>query len=143
MTLLLPLALWCTCLAVIDLRVRRLPNFLTIPGAIAILAFAYIAGNGRAALVGGLLLAGLYLLVHLLAPRALGAGDVKLALGLGAAAALGGADAWVLAAFLAPMGTAIAGGVLMVSRARTEGPTVLPHGPSMCGATLIALALAT
>ena len=127
----------------IDVCTRRLPNILTIPGAIAILAFALTTGKGRPALVGGFLLAGVYLLVHLLAPHALGAGDVKLALGLGAAAALGDTDAWVLAAFLAPVGTAIAGGVLIVLRGRTEGPTVVPHGPFMCGATVIALALAT
>ncbi len=116
---------------------------LTVPGAIAILTFGFATGKGRAALVGGLLLAGLYLALHLLAPHALGAGDVKLALGLGAGAALGGADAWVLAAFLAPVGTAIAGCVLMALRERTQGPTVVPHGPFMCGATVIALALAT
>lgn len=143
MTALLPLALWCLCLSTIDVYERRLPNLLTIPGAIAILAFGFATGRGRAALVGGLLLAGLYLALHLFSPHAMGAGDVKLALGLGAAAALGSADAWVLAALLAPVGTAVAGVILMALHGRTQGPTVVPHGPFMCGATVIALALAT
>lgn len=139
---LLALSGWCVCLSVVDLRERRLPDALTVPGAAVILTLATAIGQGRVAAVGGLLLAGLYLLIHLAAPRALGAGDVKLALGLGAGAALGGAQVWVTAAVLAPIGTAIAGAVLLVWRGR-DGPTMVPHGPSMCCSTVIALALAT
>ena len=49
------------------------------------------------------------LLVHLLSPAAMGAGDVKLALGLGALAGAFGVDAWVLAALGAPLLTAVWG----------------------------------
>ena len=74
-----------------------------------------------------------YLVVHLLSPAAMGAGDVKLALGLGALAGAFGADAWLWAALGAPMLTALWG---LLSRRR-----VLPHGPAMCAATAAAVLL--
>ncbi|MBF6360075.1 prepilin peptidase [Nocardia farcinica] len=137
------LAAWCATLTVIDLRTRRLPNVLTGIGAAAVLGYA--AGSGRlgVALGGALLLALPYLLVHLLAPTACGAGDAKLAVGLGAAAGLGGSTAWVAAALGGPLLTAAVGLVVLGAR----GPAArgspadrrLPHGPAMCAATLLAL----
>ncbi|MCE9515077.1 MAG: A24 family peptidase, partial [Mycobacterium sp.] len=75
---------WAVALSVVDLRERRLPNVLTLSGAAVITAGAAVAGRGTAALLGGLALSALYLVVHLAAPSGLGAGDVKLALALGA-----------------------------------------------------------
>jgi leader peptidase (prepilin peptidase)/N-methyltransferase len=75
--------LWMGALTVCDIRHRRLPNALTLPGAGAILLAAAVAGRGLPALAGAAALAGTYLLVHLVAPAGMGAGDVKLALGLG------------------------------------------------------------
>ncbi|MGV9676741.1 prepilin peptidase [Nocardia sp. NPDC003482] len=137
------LALWCTALSVIDFRVRRLPDALTLPGALAVLGYAAGADRLAAAVAGALLLAVPYLLVHMAAPAAFGAGDVKLALGLGAAAACGGANTWMWAALSAPVLTALGGGALTVFRAyRSHAPpanTTVPHGPSMCVGTLAAL----
>ena len=48
-------------------------------------------GAAWPALAGAAALAGLYLLVHLVAPAAMGAGDVKLAIGLGGLAGCFGA----------------------------------------------------
>jgi leader peptidase (prepilin peptidase) / N-methyltransferase len=124
-------AVWCLVLAVYDVRTLRLPNWGTLPGAAAVLGYAAALGRAEAALVGAGMLAGLYLAVHLAAPRSFGAGDVKLALGLGGAAALGGAHAWLAAAVLAPAVTALVG---LVVRRR-----LVPHGPAMCAATLLAL----
>ncbi|MGF7120903.1 prepilin peptidase [Rhodococcus sp. TAF43] len=124
---------WTIAAGVVDLRVRRLPNVLTLPGAVAIVGFATATGQWRTAVVGGLMLSGLYLLVHLTAPAAMGAGDVKLALGLGAAAGLGGAQTWLAAAALAPVLTAVVG----VLRGRADG--MIAHGPSMCAATALAM----
>ncbi|WP_307829433.1 A24 family peptidase [Antrihabitans stalagmiti] len=129
---------WCAALSVIDATTLRLPNASTLLGAVAVLGYGVATGRGSVAVIGGLLLALLYLTVHLLAPSAMGAGDVKLAIGVGAAAALGGGEAWVLAALLAPLGTAVAGLVLIVRR-RRSGRTVVPHGPFMCAATVFAL----
>ena len=64
----------------------------------------------------------------------MGAGDVKLALGLGALTGAFGADVWLLGAVGAPALTALFG---LLARVRT-----LPHGPSMCVASLAAAALA-
>ncbi|UGT43047.1 A24 family peptidase [Nocardia yamanashiensis] len=107
---------WCVVLIRADLCERRLPNALTIPGAVVVLAYATGSGRLGVALVGALLLALPYLVVHLAAPGALGAGDVKLAMGLGAVTALGGAQCWVRAALGAPALTAIGGVVVLVVR---------------------------
>lgn len=129
---------WTIALSVIDIRDHRLPNRLTLPGAAVILAAATLCGRGFPASVGGAVLGGLYLAVHCLNPSGMGAGDVKLALGLGALAGALGATVWVPAALAAPVLTAVAGGV---RAARGRGRAV-PHGPSMCAATLVAAALA-
>ncbi len=126
-------AWWMVTAGVVDLRVHRLPNLLTLPGTVAIVGFAAATGQWRPAVVGGAMLSGLYLLLHVTAPAAMGAGDVKLALGLGAAASLGGAQVWLAAAALAPVLTAVAG----VARGRAGG--VIAHGPSMCAATALAM----
>ena len=75
---------WLVALSVYDVRQRRLPNWLTLPGAAAVLTAATLAGRGMPALAGAAALGLLYLLVHAVAPSAMGAGDVKLALGVGA-----------------------------------------------------------
>ncbi|AFU03625.1 prepilin peptidase [Nocardia brasiliensis] len=136
---------WCAVLSVSDLRHRRLPNELTGSGAVAVLGYALSTTQFTAALLGAGLLALPYLVIHLLAPTAFGAGDVKLAVPLGAAAALGGGQAWVLAALGAPVLTAVAGLVLLLTRhLRTPAnpPPPLPHGPAMCLTTVTALAVA-
>ena len=129
---------WAVTLCVIDLRRRRLPNGLTLPGAVAILAGATAVGAGVPALLGGLALSGLYLLVHLTDPVGMGAGDVKLALGLGALTGAYGIPVWVLGALGAALLTAIIGGV----SALRHRSSCVPHGPSMCAASLAAISLA-
>lgn len=124
---------WLVALSCYDIAARRLPNALTLPGAVAVLTGAAIAGCGGAALAGAAALAVLYLLVHLRAPTAMGAGDVKLAIGLGGLAGCFGVDVWFLAALGAPLLTAV---VAMVGRIRT-----VPHGPSMCLASALAVGL--
>ncbi len=125
---------WFVGLGWYDIRERRLPNWLTMPGATAILAVAAAAGHGMPALLGGLALFAVYLVVHLLA--GLGAGDVKLAVGLGALTGAFGIEAWVLAALGAPLLTAGWACLAIVRRQRT-----VPHGPSMCLAAAAATAL--
>ncbi len=129
---------WMVALSNYDVRWRRLPNLLTIPGFAAITLGAVCAGHGRGALFGAAALAAVYLLVHLLAPAAMGAGDVKLALGMGALTGSSGADVWLLAAIGAPLLTAMIG---TVGRIFWSAKTV-PHGPSMCVASVAAMGLA-
>ncbi len=128
---------WLVALSVYDVRERRLPNWLTVPGGLVILGVAAATGHGVAAVWGAVGLAALYLVVHLVAPGSLGAGDVKLAVGVGGLTGAFGYDVWVLAAIGAPLVTAAVAGVATLLRA--EG--AVPHGPSMCLSTAAALAL--
>jgi leader peptidase (prepilin peptidase) / N-methyltransferase len=129
---------WLAALSVYDIRDRRLPNWLTMPGAAVILATAAAQGRGGQALLGAVALFAVYALVHLVSPAAMGAGDVKLAIGIGALTGTFGGDVWLLAALGAPIVTA---GLALVALLRGSGKTV-PHGPSMCLAALTATALA-
>ncbi|WP_431232420.1 prepilin peptidase [Mycolicibacterium psychrotolerans] len=129
--------LWATALTVFDVRHRRLPNSLTLPGAVVVVAGALVCGRGLPALAGALALAALYLVVHLAVPGGLGAGDVKLALGVGGLTGAFGFDVWLLAGLGAPMLTA----VLAVAVAVRNRTASVPHGPSMCLASLAAAAL--
>jgi len=131
-------AAWAGALSILDLRDRRLPNRLTLPGAAALLAGAAACGRFGPAVFGALVLTGLYLVVHLVVPAGLGAGDVKLALGLGALTGAFGSDAWVLGAVGAPVLTALAAVVAVLAG---RGGAALPHGPSMGVASLGAVAL--
>ncbi|WP_081830282.1 prepilin peptidase [Rhodococcus sp. UNC363MFTsu5.1] len=130
---------WCVCLSAVDLGERRLPNELTLPGACAVFLASVLLGRGMAALVGAAMLAGIYLVVHLVSPAAMGGGDVKLALGLGAVTGAAGAQAWLAATVGAVALTAAAGGCAL---ALGRGRRTLAHGPSMCLSTLLALSLA-
>ena len=126
---------WLAVLSSYDIRQRRLPNLLTLPGAGVILVAAGCAGRGLPALAGSAALTGLYLLVHLVAPAGMGPGDVKLAIGLGGLTGCFGAAVWFLAALAAPLLTALLGVAL-------PGAASVPHGPSMCLATAGAAAVA-
>ncbi len=126
--------LWTVTLSVYDVRQRRLPNWLTLPGAAVILLGAALTGHGASALVGAGALGGVYLLTHLASPAAMGGGDVKLALGLGALTGCSGADVWLLAALGAPLLTALV--------ALLRGVRSVPHGPSMCLASAVTTGLA-
>ena len=129
---------WLAALCVYDIRERRLPNWLTIPGAVVILAAAAVHGRGTAAVLGAGALFAVYAVAHLVSPAAMGAGDVKLAIGIGALTATFGVDVWLLTALGAPLLTA---GWAVVMLLRRSGRT-LPHGPSMCLAAVAATALA-
>jgi leader peptidase (prepilin peptidase)/N-methyltransferase len=130
--------IWLVALSIYDIRERRLPNWLTMPGAVVIVVAAAIHGRGAAAVLGAVALFAVYVVVHVVSPAAMGAGDVKLAIGIGALTGTFGSDVWVLAALGAPMLTA---GSAVVATLRRSGPTV-PHGPSMCLAAATATALA-
>jgi leader peptidase (prepilin peptidase) / N-methyltransferase len=130
--------LWMVALTCYDVRQRRLPNRLTLPGFAVIMLVAAGSGHGPAAALGAGLLVVVYLLVHAAAPTAMGAGDVKLALGLGALTGCFGGDVWLLAAIGAPLLTAVIGAVARLGWSATS----VPHGPSMCVASAAALALA-
>ncbi len=125
-----------------DVVVRRLPDALTLTAypVAAVLLVVAAAGVGDAGLLvralgGALLWAGGYAAVRLVAPGALGGGDVKLAGSLGAIAA---ASSWpgLLLAVLAASALTVAVAV----PARMFGYRDVPHGPAMLAAAwLVAL----
>jgi leader peptidase (prepilin peptidase)/N-methyltransferase len=131
---------WLAALSCYDIRERRLPNALTLTGAAAVLTVATAAGRGAAALAGTVALTAVYLAVHCAAPGGMGAGDVKLALGLGALTGCFGAGVWFLAAVAAPLLTAVVGAVARL-RGGADGTVTVPHGPSMCLASAAAAGL--
>jgi prepilin peptidase CpaA len=98
-----------------DLRSRRIPNVLTLGGAIAGLGYhlATAGAPGGLASAGGLALGFVFFLPFFLL-RGLGAGDVKLAAALGAW--LGPRDMFVVA-----VSGAIAGGALAIVVALAAG----------------------
>ncbi|MFJ4688035.1 prepilin peptidase [Streptomyces sp. NPDC088789] len=122
-------------LAVVDLRVRRLPDLLTLPLAAAVPALLGLAallpahaGHWPTALLGALVLGAGYLVLHLINPSGLGFGDVKLALGAGAALGWYGWQALLLGTFAAFASGALYGGVLVAVRRAGRG-TAIPFGP--------------
>jgi leader peptidase (prepilin peptidase)/N-methyltransferase len=129
---------WLAALSFYDIRERRLPNWLTMPGAALILAIAATYGRATPAMFGAVALFVVYAAVHLVSPAAMGAGDVKLAIGIGGLTGTFGGDVWVLAAIGAPLLTA---GCAVAAVLRRSGSTV-PHGPSMCLAAVAATTLA-
>jgi leader peptidase (prepilin peptidase)/N-methyltransferase len=133
-----PLALgWlAVLLSATDLAQRRLPDALTLwayPAVAALLAVA-AWGSGEPELaqrgvLGAVAWAGGYAAVRLLAPGALGGGDVKLAGTLGAATAAVSWSGLLLAVLAATLVTPVAAAVALALRHRD-----VAHGPAMLGA---------
>jgi leader peptidase (prepilin peptidase)/N-methyltransferase len=118
----------------VDVLRRRLPDALTIPATP--IALLLLVPLGSAALLRGLagaaVAAAAYGAVHLVAPAALGAGDVKLAAPLGAVLAAASWPALVLGGFgAAVVSGAVAAGLLWWRRRGRPWGTALPHGPAM------------
>ena len=130
-------ACWLIALSYFDIRQRRLPNVLTLPGAVIVLVGAALTGRGVTAVAGAAAMFAVYAVVHVVTPNAMGAGDVKLAIGLGALTGAFGPDVWLLAVLGASGLTALLGLVRLIGGDRSP----LPHGPSMCVAAAGAVAL--
>ena len=109
-------------LAMIDLRHHRLPDALTLPLGAALLLLRF-HGLG-AAVLSALLFGGAHLAVRRFRPALMGGGDVKLALGLGAALPL---PSLLPAAILSSAVTLV---VAALRRSRA-----VPHGPGLLAAT--------
>ncbi|MEV6112458.1 A24 family peptidase [Streptomyces sp. NPDC052109] len=122
-------------LAVVDLRVQRLPDPLTLPlaaAALALLGLAALlpehAGHWLTALYGSLALGAGYCALYLVNPSGMGFGDVKLAVGMGAVLGWYGWSTLLLGAFAGFLLGALYGGALVVVR-RAGRRTAIPFGP--------------
>ncbi|MFE7928308.1 prepilin peptidase [Streptomyces sp. NPDC057456] len=132
-------------LAAVDLRVRRLPDPLTLPlaaAALALLGPAALlpehAGDWTTALLGALALGGGYLVLHLVNPGGMAYGDVKLALSMGAVLGWYGWATVMLGTFAAFLLGALYGGALAVA-GRAGRRTTIAFGPFMLVGTLAGL----
>ncbi|MFC7883901.1 prepilin peptidase [Streptomyces sp. NPDC057376] len=134
-------------LAAVDLRVRRLPDPLTLPlagAALVLLGLTALvpehAGEWTTALLGALALGGGYGVLFLINPAGMGFGDVKLALGAGAVLGWYGWPTLMLGTFAGFLLGALYGGALVVAR-RAGRKTAIPFGPFLiAGAFLGVLA---
>ncbi|MFH9421401.1 prepilin peptidase [Streptomyces sp. NPDC017529] len=131
-------------LAVVDWRVRRLPDVLTLPlaaGAVLLLGLAApsarAAGSWGGALLGGLALGGFYYVLYLINPAGMGLGDVKLAIGLGVPLGWYGWAILITGAFAGLLLGSLYGCALLLRRSvRAEGrddglKQAMPYGPFM------------
>jgi leader peptidase (prepilin peptidase)/N-methyltransferase len=141
------LALCSVPLAFIDAAVRRLPDVLTgaaFVGTVLLLLAAAAAGGYwhvlAQSVLGGIALAGFYLLLALISPSGMGMGDVKAAAGLGTMLAWPGWTALIAGGFAGFLFAAAYGITLMLSGRGTRKQQI-PFGPFMItGAFLIILA---
>lgn len=132
-------------LAVVDFRVQRLPDPLTLPFAAAALALLGVvalvpehAGTWTTALLGALALGAGYFALFLINPAGMGFGDVKLALGAGAVLGWYGWPTVMLGTFAGFLFGALYGGALVVARRAGRG-TAIPFGPFLIAGALAGL----
>ncbi|KKD05239.1 prepilin peptidase [Streptomyces sp. WM6386] len=132
-------------LAVVDLRVQRLPDVLTLPlagTALALLgAMSFVpehTGDWLTALLGALALGGGYFVLFLINPAGMGFGDVKLALGTGAVLGWYGWPTVMLGTFAGFLLGALYGGALVVAR-KAGRKTAIPFGPFLIMGAFVGL----
>ena len=132
-------------LAAIDIAVQRLPDRLTLPAypiLITLLGGAAIVGHDFAALLrallGGLTLAGAFLVLALLRPGQLGGGDIKLAGVAGLALGWLGWPILIAGAALGFVLSAVASLALLAAR-RITLHSAISFGPFLLGGALLAM----
>lgn len=123
--------------AAIDLRTRRIPNWLTAAGVILALGLAAASGDLLGSAAGCALAFAIGMGIAAVARGAFGGGDVKLMAYAGAAAGLGGVVPFLFWMSLA--GGLLALGALAVHRRR--GVT-MPYGPAIATGLTVTLLLA-
>ncbi|MFB7510865.1 prepilin peptidase [Streptomyces broussonetiae] len=134
-------------LAVVDVRVRRLPDPLTLPlapAALALLGLAALlpghAGHWPTALYGALALGAGYYALYRINPAGMGFGDVKLAVGMGAVLGWYGWSTVLFGAFAGFLLGALYGAALVLTR-RAGRRSAIPFGPFLLSGALLGLLL--
>ncbi|MDO0912614.1 A24 family peptidase [Streptomyces sp. DT2A-34] len=132
-------------LTVVDFRVRRLPNPLTLTlagAALALLGLVALvpehAGDWPTALWATLALGAGYYVLYRINPGGMGFGDVKLALGAGAVLGWYGWSTVMLGTFAGFLSGALYGWALVLLR-RAGRRTAIPFGPFLIGGAFVGL----
>jgi len=132
-------------LAVIDFETYLLPNRIVYPLTLAMLALLALGTAADGALddyLRGLLAAviafAIFFVLHLVSPRSMGFGDVKLSFTLGLALGVLGWGEVVLGLFLGFFYGAVIGLILIGTRLRGKGQAV-PFGPFLAAGALTAV----
>lgn len=132
-----PALLWFAAISValtaIDLDVKRLPDVIVLPSYAVIAGLLFIPGNGHAlvrALEGAAVLGGFYGLIWLLAPAAMGFGDVKFSVIIGAVTAYVSWGTLLVGAFGAFITGSVVG-VALLATGKAGRKTAVPFGPFM------------
>lgn len=141
------LVLFASLLAIsaIDLEHYIIPNrivYPTIALALPLLALAAVSHHRllpfRNALLGGMIAFGLLLVVHLVSPRGMGFGDVRLSFVLGLYLGWLGLGEVFLGLFLSFLLGSVVGVVLMLLRRRGRRDHI-PFGPFLASGAVIAI----
>jgi leader peptidase (prepilin peptidase)/N-methyltransferase len=117
----------------IDLEHQLLPDSITIPGIAIGLAFQIAQGFWWQSLLGAAIGGVLFGLIYLLWKGGMGAGDIKLALMLGAFLTYPLVIPWFLLSFL----VGAVGGIVGMAVFKLKGKSAIPFGPYMAVAALI------
>lgn len=132
-------------LSLIDLDTFLLPNKIVFPLAAALIVLFGLAavledagGAYARAVLGGLAAYAFFLTVHLIAPRGMGFGDVKLSFSLGVALGWISWGSVFLGLFLGFLLGAVVGVALIATGARTRRDHV-PFGPFLAAGTVLAI----
>jgi leader peptidase (prepilin peptidase)/N-methyltransferase len=139
---------FAACLVVVtitDVRLFLIPNRVIYPtlaaGAVLLIFAAMLTHDSsalRRAAIGGVCGWGALLVIHLINPRGMAFGDVRLAAVIGMYAGWLGYDHVILALFLGFIAAAVVGGVLIVSRRRGAKDPV-PFGPFLAVGAMTAV----
>jgi leader peptidase (prepilin peptidase)/N-methyltransferase len=132
-------------LSLIDLDTFLLPNRIVYPLAVALVVLFGLAAlledagsDYLRALLGGLAAYAFFLAVHLIAPRGMGFGDVKLSFSLGVALGWLSWGTVLLGLFLGFLLGAVVGVALIATKVRTRRDHV-PFGPFLAAGTVLAI----
>ena len=135
-------------LAVIDFETYLLPNRIVYPLTVAMLGLLALgtAADGDLGAYGRGLLAGviafvIFFVLHLVSPRSMGFGDVKLSFTLGLALGVLGWGAMVLGLFLGFLYGAVIGLILIATKVRGKSQAV-PFGPFLAAGAITAVLVA-